>query len=269
MVVTAYILTASVSMADGDRITRVEVVSESKNEVRLRVSYLYSGSHGADVFVSARMAQGEAIFPYYAYTPGRVKTGTGTTIVTLTTAASAPALFTSDRLVVEMYVGGAEPFLSLPFRHLKTWMRPGTALQPVVTLVQPTGTVPAVPAPEGVEGDGVERRIGADGSVELRYPDGTVKHVFEGGMDIEYPDGRSMHPRYASAQPPTPPGAPPDTLHADWLQAESDELLDIIRTLVAGDEASVSSYLAMEGPHRSLYERIDLRTKTIRFLLTP
>jgi len=264
------LVTASGAVQAQDRILGLRIISESVDQLVLEVSYEYTGARGNNVFVTATMANRGEASRYYAVRPARVGVGRGRARITLGTAQSAPDAFTSDALLIGMYVGGQKEFLRRSFDYLKTWSRAGVELEPTVAaadLLSPPVVVvqQAPPVPAG----GVTRRIGPDGVVELHFPDGSVKRVYQGGMDIQDPDGSVSTMRYMEAQPPTPPSAPPDARHAAWLDGENERLLDIIRQLVGNDEASLANYLGKEGDGLSPYQRISRRTITIDFLLTP
>jgi hypothetical protein len=180
-----------------------------------------------------------------------------------------------------MYVGGGAAFLTRQLAFAKTWSQPGAALSPVIRLAEMRPRLPLQRAPlaqleqqpaapdEGEAPGAVERRILPDGSVELRYPDGTIRHLFGGGETITRPDGTVSTMLFQNAQPPTPPTAPPDAAHASWLDAENARLLNIMRTLVGNDEPSIQNYLEREGTDRTVYERIEARTEAVGWLVRP
>jgi hypothetical protein len=265
-----------------NRIERVSIASEDAAEVVLDVVYSYDGDRGGRVAISAVMAHDGTTSAHYAHRPGRVERGRHRTRVTLGTNAGAPASFATNQIEVAMYEGGGEAFLKRQFSFAKTWSQPGASLPPVLQLarlqarpalqrtpqLEVLGTPPAQPA--GADPDGaVSRKILPDGSVELRYPDGTVRHRFGGGETVTRPDGTTSTMLFQNAQPPTPPTAPPDAGHADWLEAENSRLLDIMRTLVGNDETSVQNYLEREGPGRTVYEQIEARTGAVAWLVNP
>lgn len=258
---------AAPSFAQQDRITQIQVVAESMNEVRLQINYSYSGSHGTDVFMSAKMATKGETSQHYGYQPARVQVGSGSASVSLSSNSSAPDLLTSDELIIEMYVGGGSSFLKQSFQYFKTWTKPGHKLLPVYKLIQPIATLvtPIQPA-KTVR---MLRRIKPLGVAQLSYTDGTKKLIRKGGIDVEHPDGsHSMQPRM-NTQPATPPSTPPDNQHFFWLQSENGSLLEIISMLVGNDEESIKNYLTHEGDESSFYEKINSRTDMIEFLLTP
>ena len=127
-----------------------------------------------------------------------------------------------------MYVGGGEAFVKRQFSYAKTWSQPGATLPPVMRLAEMRPRLPLQRAPfaqleqaqppqelsppdEAGQAGAVERRILPDGSVELHYPDGTIRKLFGGGETITRPDGTTSTMLYQNAQPPTPPTAPPDS----------------------------------------------------------
>ena len=274
-----------------NRIESVAIASESTNEVVLTVVYSYDGDQGSDVAVSAVMAHDGETSVHYGYRPGRVERGRHRTQVRLGTTQSAPAIFSTNQIEVAMYVGGGSAFLKRQFSFAKTWSQPGATLPPVMRLAEmrprlplqrapqavleqaqrPQGLAPQVLTPPGdsEQAGAVDRRILPDGSVELHYPDGTIRKLFGGGETITRPDGTSSTMLYQNAQPATPPTAPPDSAHASWLETENARLLDIMRTLVDHDEPSIQNYLQREGADRTVYEQIDARTQAVGWLVRP
>lgn len=267
-----------------NRIESVTIASESTNQVVLDVVYSYDGDHGASVALSAVMADNGEASSHYAYRPGRIERGRHRARVTLGTNAGAPETFSTDQLVITMYVGGGAAFLRRPFGFAKTWSKPGAELRPVLQLAQLRPQLALQPRPQlelqqietlqttppGDTGQaGVSRHIRPDGTVELRYADGTIRHLFGGGETITRPDGSSSTMLYQNAQPPSPPTAPPDASHASWLDAENERLLGIMRSLVGNDEQSIANYLEREGEDRTVYERIVARTQAVGWLVSP
>jgi hypothetical protein len=269
-----------------NRIESVQVASESTDEVVLTVVYSYDGERGGNVAISAIMANDGEVSAHYGYRPGRVERGRHRTQVRLGTTQGAPAIFSTNQIEVAMYVGGGEAFLRRQFSFAKTWSQSGATLPPVIRLAEmrprlPLQRLPQAqleqappprlpgPADEGEQTGAVERRILPDGAVELHYPDGTIRKLFGGGETFTRPDGTSSTMLYQNAQPPTPPTAPPDSTHANWLDAENARLLDIMRTLVGHDEPSIQNYLAKEGADRTVYERIEARTEAVGWLVSP
>jgi hypothetical protein len=252
----------------------------------LTVVYSYDGDRGGNVAISAVMANDGEPSAHYGYRPGRVERGRHRTQVRLGTTQNAPAMFATNQIEVAMYVGGGEAFLKRELGFAKTWSQPGAALPPVIRLAEMRPRLPLQRAPlaqleqarppqqlaspdEGDVAGAVERRILPDGLVELRYADGTIRKLFGGGETITRPDGTSSTMLFQNAQPPTPPSAPPDATHANWLDAENERLLSIMRTLVGDDEPSIQNYLEREGTDRTVYERIEARTEAVGWLVRP
>jgi hypothetical protein len=269
-----------------NQIESVTIASESTNEVVLTVVYSYDGDQGSNVAISAVMAHDGQPSAHYGYRPGRVERGRHRTQVRLGTTQSAPAIFSTDQIEVAMYVGGGSAFLKRQFSYAKTWSQPGASLPPVIRLAEMRPRLPLQRLPQAVleqaqppqelsppdepeQAGAVDRRIRPDGSVELHYPDGTIRHLFGGGVTTTRPDGTSSTMLFQNAQPATPPTAPPDSAHANWLNAENERLLNIMRTLVGNDEPSIQNYLEREGADRTVYERIDARTQAVGWLVSP
>jgi len=113
----------------------------------------------------------------------------------------------------------------------------------------------------------VGRRILADGTVEIRYADGTVERHSESGIDITLPDGNRMSKRFIEVVP-TFPSEPPTESEGLWLEEHASRLLDHIRTLTLSQEDAVDNYLRREAERASdVYERIYWRTRCIGILL--
>jgi hypothetical protein len=269
-----------------NQIESVAIASESASEVVLDVVYSYEGDQGSNVAVSAVMANDGKASQHFAYRPGRIERGRHRARVTLGTNQGAPDIFATNQIEVAMYVGGGSAFLKRQFSFAKTWSRPGVALPPVVRLaelrprlalqrrpqaeLQQTQPPEAPGAPNEAEQAGaIDRRVLPDGSVERRYPDGTIRRRFAGGETVTRPDGTSSTMLFQNAQPPTPPTAPPDPAHANWLNAENERLLGIIGTLVGHDDQSIQNYLEREGQDRTVYERIEARTEAVGWLVSP
>ena len=282
MLALGLLLTPGAGQAES-RIESVAIASESTDELVLTVVYSYDGERGGNVAISAVMAQDGAPSAHYAYRPGRVERGRHRTQVRLGTAQGAPAIFSTNQIQLAMYVGGGEAFLQSRFSYAKTWSQPGAQLPPAIRLAElrprpalrerPQAVLEAVPlghanVPDDDGPGAVERRILPDGSVELRYPDGTVRELFGGGERVTRPDGTESTMLFQNAQPPTPPAAPPDSAHAGWLGANSEHLLDIMRILVGNDEQSIQNYLDREGDG-TVYQQIDARTQAIDWLVGP
>jgi len=251
-------------------IGNVLIISETTDSVILEIYYSYDGRQGDRAFASARMTKGGTALNDYGYKPGQVSRGRGRTRVKLGTNAGAPALFDSDGLEIQLYQGRGGAFATKTVAFSKTWAKPRAALRPAgktLVLVQPNRSAMMAPPGNiqpgaGSGGAKVERRIRPDGKVELRYPDGRVELLYAGGKTIIMPDGQQQRLAYSSAQPPTPPSAPPNSEHALWLEAEAAGLLNIIEALVAFDKPSIQAYLQSEGG-LSPYAQISNRTRVI------
>lgn len=279
------ILVAVPSPAQGQpsQIESLSVVSESADAVTLQVVYFYNGDQGSDVFMSAKMVQNGAQSAYYGYRPGAVRRGRNRTRVELNATERAPDLFSTNQIEVGMYVGGGSVFLNRAFTFAKTWSRLGANLPAVargaglphlagnmaIQAVRPIGqTANPFGAPPDSGGAPV-RRVLDDGSIELRYPDGTIRIRTTGGETVIHPDGTRQVFQFQNAQPPTPPSVPPNAAHAAWVSAELDSLLNVIRTLVGNDQPSIDHFLAQEGAGLSPYRRINQRTRAIDMLVRP
>lgn len=283
-------------IAQQNRIESVSVVSESADTVTFEIIYAYAGDQGGDVFMSVVMAQDGERSSHYGYRPGPVRQGRHRTRVALSASEGAPDLFSTNQIEIGMYAGGQATFLSQSYAFAKTWSRPRAGLTAVPRIVaspqivgqvavqlanpqirqlqavQAAGPAGRLANPVGgtpVGGDAPERRVLSDGSIELRYPDGTIRIRTTSGETVIHPDGTRQIYSYANAQPPSPPSLPPDPAHANWVNAELESLLGVIGTLVGNDQASIEHYLTQEGAGLSPYVRINQRTRTIDMLVRP
>ena len=139
----------------------------------------------------------------------------------------------------------------------------GTEGGQATTNIEPQET--ASPQSSGIS----QRTILPDGTVEIRYPDGTIKRLSKGGITIISPNGQTKKYQFYQVQPDTPPSLPSDAQTFTWLEAHNENLLVIIRSLVSNDQTAIDNYLQYEGTSSNLYEKINKRTQTIDYLLSP
>lgn len=276
--------------ANSNSIESIAVVTESRNSVTFEVVYTYSGGHGTNVFIMPRVVQKDKKSPAFRQRKGRIQRGRHSARVTLSARLGKRAVFSSDQVVLSMYAGLERPFSERAFEFSKTWREPNAKLKPVrsntvvpaVRGAPPTAMRNAATArgaqdfqspPNGGTGAGSSAptvQILPDGSVNILYPDGT-RIIRSGGCGetIIGPNRKPMTIMCAEAQPPTPPEAPPDSAHSDWLTTKNESLLGVIRKLVAFDEPSIQNYLVKEGSALSLYQRMDARIRVIGILVPP
>lgn len=139
----------------------------------------------------------------------------------------------------------------------------GTEGGQTTTNIEPQET--ASPQSSGIS----QRTILPDGTVEIRYPDGTIKRLSKSSTTIISPNGQTRKYQYYQVQPDTPPSLPSDAQTFTWLEAHNENLLVIIRSLVSNDQTAIDNYLQYEGTSSNLYEKINKRTQTIDYLLSP
>lgn len=147
--------------------------------------------------------------------------------------------------------------------------------------VQPAGiraaehmrAVTLLPAASSAPSDaaaGTPQRVMPDGTVETRYPDGTVRshRIGRCSGSTRYPDGRvvPVECAYAEVMPLIPPDPPSGSTQARWLKDQDDELLSILQGLLGGSTSSdFRNYLNNyeNPPDPEIYKRIYLRTQAI------
>ena len=120
------------------------------------------------------------------------------------------------------------------------------------------------PPPAPPQGSVAAPVIAADGAVETVLPNGSMKRARPGdcGWTIVQPDGRKNS--IACIHVPKANLPVPDDASAAWLVSHGDSLLEIARTLLGGNAASIDNYLkSVESEQPGVYERIRLRTDLI------
>ncbi|MDX2419247.1 MAG: jacalin-like lectin [Xanthomonadales bacterium] len=147
------------------------------------------------------------------------------------------------------------------------WGRSGKFLDAIGAVKPKTEKdMPATPGSGGV----TKRSINSKGYIVTTYPDGSRTERFPGGMEKFNPDGTSMGKMlFSTAAPAAIPPDPPDNFEEAWLTEQSDGLLSIIRTLVGGDETSVTQYLESEKVSLSIYEKINKRRRVVGDMVLP
>jgi len=115
----------------------------------------------------------------------------------------------------------------------------------------------------------VTKKILPNGSVEITYPNGRIKRLFEGGFEIYNPETEQSQTYLYStaARPPVPPSLPDDA-ELIWMKSHSENLLNIIKSLVNNDPESIENYLQYEGD-QDIYNQILLREETISYMVQP
>src|SRR5688572_16637278 len=112
--------------------------------------------------------------------------------------------------------------------------------------------------------------INASGEVETVMPDGSRRITKPGrcGWTTIFPDGTRSSAQCNQVPMATPPF--PDSVSAMWLDAHSRSLLDIIRSLLGNDQASIDNYLRNNEPSAmGIYDRIRIRAALISMLTSP
>jgi hypothetical protein len=112
------------------------------------------------------------------------------------------------------------------------------------------------------------RTVNAKGEVETVMPDGSrrVSRPGQCGWTIIFPDGRT-NTFTCSQVPIAVPAISSDEVTLKWLDAHSNSLLDIIRTLLGNDQVSIDNYLRNnEPPAIGIYDRIRTRVSMIAAL---
>jgi hypothetical protein len=119
----------------------------------------------------------------------------------------------------------------------------------------------------------VKKKILPDGSVEIYYNDGTIKTITDKGIFIKYPDGhiKNIHSGfsvYMNVQPAAMPKEPATPEENRWLLSHAEKLLDVIQTQVQ-DREIFENYIRYEDDNLSVFEKIEKRSLTIKYLASP
>ena len=111
------------------------------------------------------------------------------------------------------------------------------------------------------------RTINKKGNVVFHLPDGTTIEYYDGGHTTSRPGNQPQIVLYSTQAPAAIPPEVPDQTHFLWLESHSTQLLGILRSLVNDDQGAIDNFLQFEGNGASVYERIQVRGKTIGRLL--
>lgn len=112
------------------------------------------------------------------------------------------------------------------------------------------------------------KTVRPDGTIELRYPDGTVKtkKLKQCGWNTTYPDGRFQPAECVrmEAIPAKVPSLPSDPVESNWLDWESRQLLSIIKGVFGGETAGFANYQSnYESSDMDVYRLIMVRTAAV------
>lgn len=92
------------------------------------------------------------------------------------------------------------------------------------------------------------RTILANGVVEIRYADGTIKRISRGGTTIVSPDGSQHTSVFLETQAPEPPLLPSDNqVLRTWREYHNESLLSLIRGLVLNDASAIDTLRNLES----------------------
>lgn len=126
----------------------------------------------------------------------------------------------------------------------------------------------AAPAAEATSPAGGDVRIvQANGTVEIRHPDGSKTFLSEGGIRKVSPDGRETAYYSSQVQPVFPAALPDEQDVVVWLQGHNASLLDLISNVASDGQASVDNYLKNEGAGLSLYQQVERRRRFVERML--
>jgi hypothetical protein len=127
-----------------------------------------------------------------------------------------------------------------------------------------------VPAePPHSPGDSVQRTILENGTVEFRYPDGTIVRHAGTCKEVTPPGGEPRKLCYAFTHVPynLPPLSDQEPRGlGSWVQDRSDDVMGHINALLGGDQASVGNYQRTEAD-LDPYQRVERRLALVGLLL--
>lgn len=154
-------------------------------------------------------------------------------------------------------------------------MRPNLAAvalgRPAMVHIRPEAVRVVGPGASHAQPTGTPTRsVLPDGTIQLKYPDGTVKTKKVGGCgwSTRFPDGTATNAMCMEMQviPVVPPTPASGSAEDRWLQAQDSNLLEIIRDILGGaNSTDYQNYQqAYENPPDPvLYKRIFFRTNAI------
>ncbi len=160
---------AAFSTAAANDIRGIRVLSESHNELKLSVSYHYSGNFGSEVFMGVEMANDGSSSRHFAYRPARLRSGSSTATLTLSTTDSAPQVFSTNQLRLKMYVGGRYSIVEELIPHRKNWRK-----FPIISIPIPQPSPAPSPAPR-------EDRLGFDTNCLRIVPEAGGRYLLTDG----------------------------------------------------------------------------------------
>lgn len=110
----------------------------------------------------------------------------------------------------------------------------------------------------------LQRRVLSDGTIELRYPDGSRRQLQPDGTIVTIsPDGKVTSPIAIQVSTADLPALPSDL--AGWGSEINERLLGILRNMLSDTE--FEAYRQTEQG-KSFYELMDWRLRSINFLVT-
>jgi len=107
--------------AQSNDIIDIRVLSGISNVIVLEVNYFYLGNFGENVFLGAKMANYGEVAEYYTCKPGKVFQGRHRTKIVLSIKSTSPGNFTTNQILLFMYIGRSYTFLIEFFPYYKTW----------------------------------------------------------------------------------------------------------------------------------------------------
>src|SRR5262245_22519033 len=105
------------------------------------------------------------------------------------------------------------------------------------------------------------RTVLADGTVEVRYADGTIRRYDQGGgITTVFPDGKTQRALPANVAKLAPPLTLSDPNFSPWLEQENNRLLEIIQAMVPqSDRQAVVQNVNAAEVGKTVYQQIDFR----------
>jgi hypothetical protein len=245
-------------------------------EITISFSYTISEPDGARIFI--RPLTGNTLTPNYAASGSPVYTGEGNATATFTVNSGETEV---DKLRIQIYNATHSELLfefNFPVSYqfsagIKELILPEQAIKPdprrPIRKIQRERVEQVQANKKNMESQNqpVTKKILPDGTVEISYPDGRIERKFKGGMEIYDPKTKESR-KYlykTGARPPIPPSLPDDAA-LTWMEAHSENLLNIIRSLVNNDPVSIENYLQYEG-EKDIYNKILLREETISYMV--
>lgn len=119
----------------------------------------------------------------------------------------------------------------------------------------------------------IHKQILSNGAVETKYCDGRIKTKSRFGTLIKYPDGHTEETKTyvtykTNVMEAHLPKEPQNDAVKMWINVHAQKLLDIIKFGIQ-DEEAFKAYQNYEDSNLSIFQKMEKRTQTLEYFMTP